>query len=287
MRAIATATVWPLLVIASIAAVTVVLASGSPFGLTGLAVLVIAATAGVERFLPADPNADLARDPQRWNDLGHYVAGGFAGEALGQTLAALVAMSWGENVPVAIAAWPRAWPAAAQIALLVIAADLLEYGRHRLLHRVPCLWRIHSLHHSSDRLHALKSGRVHAFDVMTRAILVFLPLLWLGTPARWLPIYPAALLVLGPIAHSNLDLRLPRWLHSIAVTPPFHALHHARNRELSNSNFAGVLPVWDRLFGTFADPERVARQPCGIEEPVPSGFWAQIAWPFRFGRASR
>ena len=120
---------------------------------------------------------------------------------------------------------------------------------------------------------------------MSRSIFVFLPLVLLGAPARWLPIYPAALLVLGPIAHSNLDLRFPRWLHAIAVTPPFHALHHARNRELSNSNFAGLFPVWDRLFGTFRHPAHFARPDFGIDgEVVPSGFLAQLAWPFRSGR---
>jgi sterol desaturase/sphingolipid hydroxylase (fatty acid hydroxylase superfamily) len=280
MREIATRATWPLLVTASIGAATAALIGGSPFGLTGLAVLVIAATAAIEPLLPADPNAALTRDPQRWNDFGHYVAGGFAGEALGQSIAALAAITWAERIPV-ISIWPGSWPAAAQIALLIAAADLLEYGRHRLLHRVPWLWRIHALHHSSDRLHALKSGRVHALDVMTRSIFVLLPLVWLGAPARWLPVYPAALLVFGPIAHANLDLWFPRWVHSIAVTPSFHSLHHARDRAFANSNFAAVLPVWDWLFGTFVDPEGRPRQTCGIEEPVPNGFLAQIAWPFR------
>ena len=61
-----------------------------------------------------------------------------------------------------------------------------------------------------------------------------------------------------------------------------HALHHARNRELSNSNFAGLFPVWDRLFHTFQHPDHFGRPDFGIEgETVPSGLLGQLAWPFR------
>ena len=35
-------------------------------------------------------------------------------------------------------------------------------------------------------------------------------------------------------------------------TPTHHRLHHARNRYGIDCNYAGVLIIWDRLFGTFA-----------------------------------
>ena len=43
---------------------------------------------------------------------------------------------------------------------------------------------------------------------------------------------------------------LDRWLRLVIVTPRMHWLHHSRWQPETNSNYASVLSVWDRLFGT-------------------------------------
>ena len=46
-------------------------------------------------------------------------------------------------------------------------------------------------------------------------------------------------------------------------------------------NFAGLLPVWDLLFGTFYLPQQVRPTAFGITgDPVPEGFVGQLAYPF-------
>ncbi len=80
--------------------------------------------------------------------------------------------------------WPSHWPPFAQIGLVVFVGDGLDYWKHRLLHTVPGLWRVHALHHGITRLHALKAARLHFTDLLMRFLLVYAPLVVLGAPAR-------------------------------------------------------------------------------------------------------
>lgn len=51
--------------------------------------------------------------------------------------------------------------------------------------------------------------------------------------------------------HANLGWRL-RGLERWIATPDYHALHHGHAARDHDRNFAGMLPVLDRLFGTHA-----------------------------------
>jgi hypothetical protein len=45
-------------------------------------------------------------------------------------------------------------------------------------------------------------------------------------------------------------------------------------------NYAPVLPLWDRLLGTFLDPSGVPQPPAGLaDDPNPPGLWAQLVSP--------
>ena len=87
----------------------------------------------------------------------------------------------------------------------------------------------------------------------------------------------------GTLAHSNVDMRFPGVLHWVLPTPQNHRVHHAGDRQLQDSNFAGITPVWDQLFGTYRHPDRnpVVEFGLGGGETVPGGFVAQLAFPFR------
>jgi sterol desaturase/sphingolipid hydroxylase (fatty acid hydroxylase superfamily) len=61
-----------------------------------------------------------------------------------------------------------------------------------------------------------------------------------------------------------------------------HNLHHARDRRAQDSNYCGSSAIWDLFFGTFSHPDRVPLGELGLEaSPVPLGFLAQLAFPFR------
>jgi sterol desaturase/sphingolipid hydroxylase (fatty acid hydroxylase superfamily) len=38
-------------------------------------------------------------------------------------------------------------------------------------------------------------------------------------------------------------------------TPSHHRVHHARNPKYIDRNYAGVLIIWDKLFGTYVDED--------------------------------
>ena len=74
-------------------------------------------------------------------------------------------------------------------------------------HRVGWLWPVHALHHAVDRLHVGKASRTHLLDMLGRSLGTYAPLVALGVPPDVLVWYPAAVTILGPIAHANVDVR--------------------------------------------------------------------------------
>ena len=80
----------------------------------------------------------------------------------------------------------------------------------------------------------------------------------LALPASALALYLLTATAFALLSHANL--RVPsvvdRLLRGVFVTPPVHAVHHSDLRAQTDSNFGMVLTVWDRLFGTYANPER-------------------------------
>jgi sterol desaturase/sphingolipid hydroxylase (fatty acid hydroxylase superfamily) len=50
------------------------------------------------------------------------------------------------------------------------------------------------------------------------------------------------------------------WFEKIFNTPSHHRVHHAINAGYIDKNFAGVLIIWDKLFGTFAKEQ--SNKPC-------------------------
>jgi sterol desaturase/sphingolipid hydroxylase (fatty acid hydroxylase superfamily) len=44
---------------------------------------------------------------------------------------------------------------------------------------------------------------------------------------------------------------LPKWFEAVFNTPSHHRVHHGKNPEYLDSNYAGTLIIWDKIFGTF------------------------------------
>jgi len=234
---------WPGVVVGTSLGFAWCFAGGvSEIGLALVPAAAIALLVGLEPLLPDRPGKGAWRDPQAWNDIVHGVVGQGGGNALGQALfvfgaawlAGVVGERWGLRL------WPAAWPLWVQVPLLVFVADGIDYGRHRICHEQPWLWPIHALHHDVDRMNALKSSRGHLLDMLFRNLVCYAPLALAGVPREVLLSYAAAVTVFGPIAHANVSLRVPRFLHGLVLTPQVHRIHHARASALSRSNYANT-----------------------------------------------
>jgi sterol desaturase/sphingolipid hydroxylase (fatty acid hydroxylase superfamily) len=57
--------------------------------------------------------------------------------------------------------------------------------------------------------------------------------------------------------HSNVAVARGSWFEWFFITPQAHRIHHAASRELHDANFGFVFTAWDRMFGTFVDPNTV------------------------------
>jgi ornithine lipid hydroxylase len=288
MQRIARHAAWPVMVVLSAAGFALGFATGQV--LLALAVVPVAASAGImalEAWIPAVTQGTAWRDPQVRHDVFHTIVGQGFGNQLGAALvAAAMALPLGwAGARFGGALWPTEWPLAVQALAGVFVADGLDYARHRAEHAWSWLWPVHALHHSVDRMHVLKSGRGHFLDMVLRHFVVFLPLAAIGAPTEILLAYVAAVTVLGPLGHSNVDVCIPGFLHRVVMTPQVHRIHHARSRELAFSNYANVFPVWDILCGTFWDPSRVTPDRFGIEgDTMPAALWGQLAAPFAWRR---
>jgi sterol desaturase/sphingolipid hydroxylase (fatty acid hydroxylase superfamily) len=166
----------------------------------------------------------------------------------------------------------------AAVALAVAVVAVANYWGHRLTHRVPVLWRFHSVHHSIEQMDWLASGRLHPLDqAFTQAFTVF-PLVLLGYGPGVFGGVAVAITLLALFQHANVRLRFPgvRW---VINTPEWHHWHHAIDDEARDKNFG--LPVVDRIFGTAYLPKGVRPEGFGTRSPVPAdGYLRHLAYPF-------
>lgn len=178
---------------------------------------------------------------------------------------------------------PDAWWAGV---ILFLGVDFGYYCFHRASHRVRFLWAIHESHHSSERMNLSVSLRQPPLEPLVDWPF-FLGLAWIGFSAHAILTMYAFNLFYQFFIHTEAIGQLPRWIEWWLNTPSHHRVHHGTNPEYIDRNYAGVLIVWDRLFGSF-EPERAPVR-YGVLHPVRStnpfviGFhlWRRIARDLR------
>ena len=56
--------------------------------------------------------------------------------------------------------------------------------------------------------------------------------------------------------HTEKVGKLPRWFEYVFNTPSHHRVHHGSDAEYLDANYAGILIIWDRMFGSFVPEGR-------------------------------
>ncbi|MFD1161910.1 sterol desaturase family protein [Hwangdonia seohaensis] len=134
--------------------------------------------------------------------------------------------------------------------LIFFADDFAYYWFHRISHECRLFWASHVVHHSSQHYNlstALRqtwSGGFYSF------------IFWL-----WLPLlgfHPAMIMLQMSISllyqfwiHTETIDKMPKWFEAVFNTPSHHRVHHGSNPIYLDRNHAGILIIWDKLFGTF------------------------------------
>jgi sterol desaturase/sphingolipid hydroxylase (fatty acid hydroxylase superfamily) len=172
-----------------------------------------------------------------------------------------------------------------EVAVTLIVFDGLDYGWHRLNHRVPFLWNFHRMHHSDTQVDVTTSLRFHPGELLiSSAVKFFWILLWGPTFLSFM-IFETAVTAYSQFHHSNLDFRDSvekglRWFH---MTPRLHASHHTETLRTRDANFSTIFLIWDRIFGTLKESDREEMKRLGLPEGRESylNFFDFIGTPFR------
>lgn len=144
----------------------------------------------------------------------------------------------------------------------LLATTFVGYWFHRAEHRFDWLWRAsHQLHHSQQRVDIAGAFYAHPVEVIFKVAIGHAVGIWL----LGLDTFAAALVgllsaILSMLAHWNVNT--PHWLGFLIPRPESHLLHHERGVHARNY---GDLPIWDMLFGTFANPRRAWRGQTGFD----------------------
>lgn len=147
---------------------------------------------------------------------------------------------------------------------LLLVMDLSYYFQHRFVHRVRIGWAAHQAHHSSEYMNfgtALRQKWNPWFEFF-----FWLPLPFLGFSPWTIYVAFSFSLIYQFFVHTELIGRLPRPVELVFNTPSHHRVHHGSDPEYLDRNYAGILIVWDRMFGTFAEENR--RPTYGLTKPV-------------------
>jgi sterol desaturase/sphingolipid hydroxylase (fatty acid hydroxylase superfamily) len=151
-------------------------------------------------------------------------------------------------------------------AVAMIGWDFAYYWHHRLEHENRLFWASHVNHHSSRHFN-LSTALRQPWTPFT-SVLFFPPLALLGV-RPWMIMFAGGMnLIYQYWVHTECIGRLPRPMELVLNTPSHHRVHHGANREYLDKNYAGILIVWDRLFGTF-EPEG-ARVVYGLTKNITS-----------------
>lgn len=151
--------------------------------------------------------------------------------------------------------------------LLMIAQDFCYYWFHRASHRIRWMWAAHVVHHSSENMNFSTAFRQSLMYPLAGMWLFWLPLVILGFDPNWVVFVVLLNLGLQFFVHTQAVKKLGplEWLFN---TPSHHRVHHGRNPQYIDKNYAGILIIWDKLFGTFEPENETVIY--GITKPINS-----------------
>ena len=230
----------------------------------------------LEQLLPLHRNQRTLRPGLGVDALHVVVSGAFiqlGTVGTGLTLSYACALMIPERVQAAI----RGQAGWLQFVQLLLLADLCFYLAHRLVHRVPRLWRFHAVHHSSEQMDWLATFRVHPVDQVLNSTIIAVPIVALGFSPAPLLAYALLYRVHALLLHSNVNVDFGPLGHVFA-SPRYHHWHHANEPQAYDRNFGGQLVIWDRLFDTIYESDRLPAR-YGVGGTVPKGYVQQLLTP--------
>lgn len=179
--------------------------------------------------------------------------------------------------------FPIQMPFAVQVLVALIIIDFFLFLVHWQSHKYEFLWKLHSIHHSSERLYWMNGEKRHALHQLMEGAPGILVCLFIGTPQ---PVVVCALGILAVnmmLQHCNIDCRTG-FLKKIFSVAELHRWHHRADYKDAQVNYGAWLIIWDHLFGSYYDEPKIYKGigEIGIAEErnFPQSYWKQFLYPF-------
>jgi sterol desaturase/sphingolipid hydroxylase (fatty acid hydroxylase superfamily) len=150
---------------------------------------------------------------------------------------------------------------------LFVVVEIAYYWLHRYSHEVRWMWAQHSVHHSARQITLSVAYRLGWTQFVAGPWLFLVPVCWIGFDPRAVMLMFAASLLYQFWLHTEAVGKLG-WLEWFFNTPSHHRVHHAIEPAYLDRNYGGVLIVWDRLFGTFAEERDGAPRTYGLVRQI-------------------
>jgi sterol desaturase/sphingolipid hydroxylase (fatty acid hydroxylase superfamily) len=184
-----------------------------------------------------------------------------------------------------------ALPPLMSVLIVVVALDFSFYVAHVAMHRLPGLWRFHSVHHSDPAVDVTTTIRQHPGEGVIRYAFMGTFALALGASPGAFAVYRSWSALNGLFEHANI--LVPLWLDSllslVTTWPNTHKVHHSRAPGETNTNYGNIFSLFDRVFFTFTPSRRgvdVAYGLDGFDDPAAQTTAALLTMPFRDAKAS-
>lgn len=165
--------------------------------------------------------------------------------------------------------------------------DIVIYFQHRIFHKLPILWKLHSMHHIDPMLDTTSGLRFHPIEIVLSNFIKVASILILGIAPITVIIFEVVLNGLAMFNHSNLYIpqKVEKIVNKILITPALHTIHHSKIMEETMSNYGFSVPWWDKIFATFCARGKLPQEKINIGSlPMPeekySLFPGMLVYPF-------
>jgi len=160
--------------------------------------------------------------------------------------------------------WPYQYVLITFSISLFFIEDFSRFFVHWLYHRVPILWKFHSVHHSATVLTPLTLYRVHCVEYILnncRGILVIglvsgIFMYCFEGAIGFAEILGVNLfnflfnLAAANLRHSHVWISFGYWEH-LFISPAQHQIHHSQEKIHYDKNFGSCLAIWDKFFSSW------------------------------------
>lgn len=172
------------------------------------------------------------------------------------------------GIPSIPASFWMATPWLIVVIVALVTSDFADYWSHRLLH-TKIGWPIHAVHHSDTHVNGFTALRVHALEIVVMKAFYIIFLTWIGIPSELIVTTYIFASMHNAYVHLELDIDHGpfNWL---LASPRFHRWHHADFPAAYGKNLANMMPIWDRLFGTYYEAGPCAEKMGAESDGIPA-----------------